>query len=179
MLILRCSFVIFSLTILFSGAALAGGPVLKEDCKDQENRTVSTRYDVSINVFAEAKFLPRNELDRAKRTGLSPYVIHVNPDRYYISRLTQQWLYDRQCAHIRAEHLIVQEGLRALTIRDEERADCLALDDMSGSAEANTPSISMRDRYSIERDIERVMREGRWQEVLPGPQRRISLSTCK
>ncbi len=33
-------------------------------------------------------------------------------------------------------------------------------------------------RVSIESDMERVLREDRWRQVLPGPQRRILFDKC-
>jgi hypothetical protein len=133
-----------------------------------------TKYDGGRRLFAEVEQLPSHERREAAERGLSEFVIVVNPERYFLGRWTQQWLYLRQCAHISERHPVATEGLRGLQIRDEEAADCWAVRRLiEGPNRLSTSTL-----YAIERDMERVMKEGRWDEVLPGPRRRISLSAC-
>jgi hypothetical protein len=166
---------IFFLVILAFSYVQAGAPSIRETCNDNEGRLVRTVYDYNLKVFAEARLLPRKEPTTAIREGISPYVIYINPQRYYLGRYTQTWLYLRQCSHIKEQHPVVQEGNRGLNVRDEQKADCLAIQAM-----ISDPSISISSRQisSIERDMERLIRENRWSEVLSGPQRRIFLEKC-
>ena len=122
-------------------------------------------WGVASQEMAPSRAVPRKLLFSS---------IVVNPERYYLGRWTQQWLYLRQCAHVNEGHPIATEGLRGLRIRDEEEADCWAARHLM----QGTKKLSTRTLYSIERDMERVVKEDRWDEVLPGPQRRISLSSC-
>jgi len=169
-----CFSTLFLLVLLLSQAQ-AGAPVLDEVCRDWENRPVKNVYDSSLQVFAEVRPVPQREQSIAMERGLSPYVIHINPELYYLGRYTQQWLYLRQCAHIRERHAVIQEGIRGLRIEDEQQADCQAIRAMR--TDQDTP-VTSRQIYSIERDIERLLRENRWSQVLAGPQRRISLESC-
>lgn len=165
--------IIFFLVILAISYVQAGAPSIRETCSDNQGRLVRTIYDYNLQVFAEARLLPLKEQTTAK--GISPYVIYINPERYYLGHYTQTWLYLRQCSHIKEQHPVVQEGNRRLDVRDEQKADCLAIQAM-----ISDPSISISSRQisSIERDIERLIRENRWSEVLSGPQRRIFLEKC-
>ena len=117
----------------------------------------------------------RAERKEAEEKGLSPYYIVINPERYYLGQDTQIWLYYRQCAHIQQQHSIVREDPRKPDIQDEQEADCLAIKAMESDPDIH---FSKRLIDSIERDIERLIREKRWSEVLTGPQRRISLRRC-
>ena len=129
---------------------------------------VPVQYDGSRRYFAEAG-LPRGSMPRSSVV----YVIYINPERTYLGRQTQQWLYLRQCAHINDQHKVVTAGASALSIRDEEAADC------SAARRISPEGLSSKTLYGIESDMGRVVREGRWGEVLPGPERRISFaSSC-
>ena len=170
---LRFFLILIAYSILTCAIASGGAPALQETCYDTSNMKVATIYDPYVQVFAEVRRLPKSERIPASQAGVSSYMIYVNPERYYLGRQTQQWLYQRQCVHIIRGHAVAQSGLRGLNIKDEEVADCQAARDMSNAG------LSSRDLYSIERDIERIAREGLWNQVLPGPQRRVSLSSCK
>jgi len=160
----------FTLWLWYGLEAFGGAPALEETCRDRENLQVITRYESSRRPFAVAVQLPPKEV----RKGESPYVIYVNSEIYFLGWETQQWLYLRQCAYIFHGRLAGEEGVRDVDIRDEENADCWAVRKMS-----QTKSFSSRTLYAIERDIERVIiKEQRWPQVLPGPERRISLSMC-
>lgn len=150
----------------------AGAPQIRERCQDPDGRQIPTRYDSSLPVFAEAQRLPREE----RRNNKSEYIIVINPELYYLSRDTQIWLYRRQCAHIQQRHRVVSGGEKALNIRDEQQADCLAIRAMELDKKI---SLSSRQVDAIERDIERLTRKNRWGEVFAGPQRRISFKRCK
>jgi hypothetical protein len=162
------------LLILSLSEAHAGAPVLEETCVDSGKRHVPIKYDTSLQFFAEARLIAKAEQKMASDRGMSIYVIYINPSRYFLDRYTQQWLYLRQCAHITLKHSVIPEGMHGLKIEDEQRADCQAIREMQSS-----PGFSTRQIYSIERDIERLSRENRWGQVLAGPQRRISLESCK
>lgn len=157
-------------------SALAGTPELDETCRDREKRPVPIIYSASgTRFFAEAG------VPAAEDRGLRPLAIRVNPQRYYLGQRTQQWLYLRQCVHIQQDHPIVKFGERALNPLDEEESDCLAFQQMAnGPVKGSSPTGSSLRMVgaSIESDMERVLREGRWSEVLPGPQRRISFDRC-
>ena len=158
------------LLVLSASSAIAGAPALNESCRDRGGQRVVTVYDATRQYFAQALPMRRSEQAAAMQRGLSPFVIYVNPSLYFLGRQTQQWLFFRQCVHIQQGHRIVQDGVRALNMRDEEQTDCLA---------ARMMSASSRTLYSIERDMERVLREkDGWNRVLPGPKRRIALSSC-
>lgn len=148
--------------------ALAGAPSLDENCHDTSNRRVPTRYDVAAtNYFAEARV-----------DGLSA-TIYINPDRYFLGQRTQQWLYQRQCVHIQKGHAIARPGERTPSTpkpEDEVEADCLAMREMANSP-AQGSSIRT-SRAAVESDMERVLKEDRWRQVMPGPQRRISFDKC-
>ena len=163
---LACHRVMFCVCLWLCGATLvhAGVPQLNKSCEDDRGRRVNVqvRYDSSRPYFAEA--------DRDSRTGR--YTIYVNPELYFLGRQTQQWLYLRQCGHIVLNHRVVQDRVRGLRIEDERTADCWAARRVLQSGG------SSRTLYSIERDMERVIRENRWGRVLPGPQRRISIRSC-
>jgi len=171
----RSAVVFLVLTLLTSFAAIAGAPELNEKCQDRGGKRVRAVYDPSKQFFAQARLIPSSERRSAEERGLSQYVIYVNPERYFLGRETQQWLYTRQCAHIVLEHPVVRQGERGLNLRDEVEADCWAVREMS----SGRSQLSRSAIYSIERDMERVIRENRWSEVLPGPKRRINLSSCK
>lgn len=177
----RCSFVLFiCFGLLHNRHAYAGSPAIDESCRDRERRAVAVLYDPTNPVFAMAARLPpqdrrlRELVARRPSEQLSPYVIFINPDRYYLGRETQQWLYLRQCARISRGDQISEQGARELPIREEELADCWALRAMA--EDSKTQSYL---RSSIERDMERVLRDNRWREVLAGPQRRIALDQCR
>ncbi|WP_372528467.1 hypothetical protein [Piscinibacter sp.] len=157
--------------------AFAGAPLLNETCLDRENKPVPTRYDpAATRFFAEARVLSATERREGLEKGVPPAAIYVNPELYFLGQQTQQWLFLRQCIHIQRDHLIAKAGERGLRPEDEEQADCLALRELTRSP---SQSSSMRTlRASIESDMERVLREDRWRQVLPGPQRRISFDKC-
>ena len=140
----------------------AGAPQLSETCRGPDNRPVPTRYDVKVRFFAEAQ--------------AKPPAILVNPEIFFIGRQTQQWLYLRQCVHLRLQHRIVQQGERALSLDEEELTDCLAAKELAASKEFGSNARTLM--YSIESDIERALKQDRWRQLLPGPQRRIALSNC-
>jgi hypothetical protein len=149
--------------------ATAGVPSLDENCRDGNNRPVPVRYDTGVSVFAEAR------LARPGSPSTAPVIIHVNPDVYFVGRETQQWLYQRQCVHIRQNHSVVRDGERGLRLADEEQADCAAL---AVAGLSSSASSSRALRASIESDMQRASRDGKWHRLLPGPQRRISLDRC-
>jgi hypothetical protein len=161
-LLLAC----FSVWLLLGSPANAGAPALDETCQ-LRGAKVPTQYNVSQKYFAEAGPL-RSSMQRTDRV----YVIYINPERTFLGRQTQQWLYLRQCAHIVAGHRVISAGERGLTIQDEEAADCWAAREISQGGSAS------KTLYGIESDMERLVRDGRWSEVLPGPERRISLVSC-
>jgi hypothetical protein len=155
--------------LLSASSAIAGAPALNEKCQDRSGLRVVTVYDTTRQYFAQALPMRRSEQAAARQRGLSPFVIYVNPSLYFLGRQTQQWLFLRQCIHIQEGHRIIQDGMRGLNMRDEVQVDCAA---------ARALRTSSRTLYSIERDLQRALREGRWPNVLPGPQRRVSLSAC-
>jgi hypothetical protein len=152
--------------------AFAGAPSLDENCHDKSNRRVPTRYDVAAtNYFAEA------------RVDGQSAAIYINPDRYFLGQRTQQWLYQRQCVHIQKDHAIAKPddrgqkpGERAPKPEDEEEADCLAMREMANSPAQGSSVRTLR--AAVESDMERVLKEDRWRQVMPGPQRRISFDKC-
>lgn len=162
-------------------SALAGAPQLDETCRDRDMRPVPIIYTASgTRFFAEASVVPAAERQAARERGLPPVAIRVNPELYFLGQRTQQWLYLRQCVHIQQDHPIARLGERALTPLDEEQADCMAFQQMVNSpvkGSSSTAPMSMV-QASIESDMDRVLRENRWNKVLPGPQRRISFDRC-
>lgn len=163
-------FLCLAVLLLSISSAIAGAPALEGSCQDRDGRRVLTLYNTARQYFAQAELARASERSAAAQRGLSQFVIYVNPSLYFLGRQTQQWLFYRQCAHIVQGHPIARSGVRALNIRDEEQADCWA---------ARRMGTSPRTLYSIERDMERLLREkNRWSRVLPGPQRRIALSSC-
>lgn len=155
------------LVLCFSvNLAFAGAPRLDETCVDRDKRPVPTRYETSKRPFAAAARPPVR-----KSESQSPYVIYVNPDIYFLSGETQQWLYLRQCVQIQADRVVDPDNSRGINIADEEDADCLAAREMLKI------KGSQRMLYSIERDIERID-ERRWSQVLYGPVRRVPLAKC-
>jgi len=68
----------------------------------------------------------------------------------------------------------VLKGERGFALRDEEDADCRAVQELMKKS-GGSPRIL----YSIASDMERVLKDpNRWREVLPGQQRRVLLSSC-
>jgi hypothetical protein len=156
---------------VFPSKLPAGSPILSvSQCLDSQANAVEVRFRGGLRGFA----VVRKEKE-SPSPDESPYVIYVNPDLYYLSRDTQEWLYQRQCAHIKQNHEVIHKRSSRLNIDDEREADCIAVHLMLSDSERN---LSSREFYSIERDIERVVRENRWSDVLPGPERRISLQSC-
>jgi hypothetical protein len=153
----------------------AGAPAKQENCPDPDGRPIPTEYDSNLPVFAEARMLPRAEWEEAKSKGVSLYVIVINPERYYLGRYTQIWLFRRQCARIQKMGKAISQGYRRLNMRDEQQVDCMAVEAMQSDPDIR---LSNRTIESIERDIERLIRNKRWGEVIAGPQRRISLKRC-
>jgi hypothetical protein len=147
--------------------AFAGAPPLAEFSCDIKGTRVQTRVDSRQRYFATAGTV------FAGSNPVGSFEIRVNPERTYLGKATQEWLYLRQCAHISERHEVVTNE-KGLKLRDEEDADCRAVQELmkkSGS--------SPRILYSIESDMERVLNDpNRWREVLPGPQRRVQLSSC-
>jgi len=163
------------LVLLVIFQANAGAPSIEDICVDQKGRRVMTVYQPSRGAFAEAKPLPKSERNSATERGLSTYAIYVDPERYYLSRLSQRWLFLRQCAHIWSNNDILYKGESGLNIDQEEEADCWAVSELlKRDSRATTKTL-----YAIERDIERAAEEGRWREILPGPKRRIKVSSCR
>ena len=157
--------------------ALAGAPALDETCRDKDGQPVPTRYDPAATPhFAQARVLPMAQRAEGLMKGIPLAAIHVNPERYFLGQRTQQWLYLRECVHIQREHPIARAGERGLRPEHEEEADCLALLDLAKSPRQTSSLRTLR--VAIESDMERVLREGRWRLVLPGPQRRISFDKC-
>lgn len=145
----------------------AGAPAIDETCVDRSGSRVPVQIDLKQRYFAGA--VP---LRGSSSRGGSSFVIYINPERTYLGRQTQQWLYLRQCAHIVEQHPVLR-GEQGLNIRDEEAADCWAARQLVKGVS------SSRVLYAIESDMERLVRDPqRWREVLPGPQRRIALSSC-
>lgn len=161
--------------ILTFSKVQAGAPEIRIECEDPDGIPVRTEYDSNLPVFAEARMLPRGEWRVAKSRGLSLYYIVINPERYYLGRYTQNWLYRRQCARIQMKREQISERHRQPNISEEQKADCMAVKAMQKD---DSIRFSQRTIDSIERDIERLIRSKRWGEVLAGPQRRISLKQC-
>lgn len=156
--------------VLIPTSAIAGAPAIEETCRDKNGASIPTQVDLRQRYFALAAKAPARGSTPSSGAGL---VIYINPERTYLGRQTQQWLYLRQCAHIVDRHQVLFQGEQSLNIRDEEAADCWAAKMLTTSAG------SSRVLYSIESDMDRLAREpDRWREVLPGPQRRISFSSC-
>lgn len=170
----------------YAASAFAGAPQLEDTCRDRDKRPVPIIYTASgTRFFAEASVVPATERQAALERGVPPVAIRVNPELYFLGQRTQQWLYLRQCVHIQEEHPIARLGESALNPLHEEQADCMALEQLvnspaKGSSPSSSISSSMRRtvRASIESDMDRVLRENRWNQVLPGPQRRISFDRC-
>ena len=164
----RALFASLPVWLLLGTPAFAGAPELNETCRDQNGAPVRMQLSTSTRFFAET--------GRARaptsRGDASMYIIYINPERTFLGRPTQQWLYLRQCAHIRERHPVINEGERALSVRDEEMADCWAARELVRGGE------SPKTLYVIESDMARLIRDRRWGEVLPGPERRISLLSC-
>ena len=137
------------LLLLPAGPALAGAPALDESCKDAQGQRVPTDYDGSRQLFAEVDRVPARKREEAKEKDLSEFMIVINPERWFLGRWTQQWLYFRQCGHINEEHPIIREQLRGLRIRDEEEADCWAVRQLV----EGPVKLSSRTLYAIERDM--------------------------
>ncbi len=159
---------IAAMLLMHAGTASAGAPSLTERCQ-VDKRDVSPRYDATATrYFAEAR-----------RSGNVMEIV-VNPTIYYLGQRTQQWLFLRQCVHLKMNHEIVLGGERALRIEQELEADCQAMRDLAGSATAKEAigSSPRTLRVSIESDMERLLRDKQWSAVLPGPQRRISFDKC-
>lgn len=168
MRVCRWLFAFVSMSFLLCFEVLAGAPPVAEYTCDIKGTRVQTRVDPRQRYFATAgpHFVGSNPI--------GSFEIRVNPERTYLGKATQEWLYLRQCAHISERHEVVVKGEQGLKLRDEEDADCRAVQELmkkSGS--------SPRILYSIESDMERVLNDpNRWREVLPGPQRRVQLSSC-
>lgn len=163
------SCLLFVALLCFISPAFAGAPLLEDNCRDKTGRPVPIVYNATkTRYFAEAS------------PDLSPSVIYVNPELYFLGQRTQQWLYQRQCVHIQKEHPIATKGEQALRPEDEEEADCLAMLELSASlAKGASQGSSLRMlRSSVESDMERLLKEERWRQVLPGPQRRILFDKC-
>jgi hypothetical protein len=156
-----------SMSLLMCSQALAGAPAIEETCRGANGGRVQTQVDLRQRYFALAGPVLTGPL------AGNAYVIYINPERTYLGRSTQQWLYLRQCAHINERHPVLK-GEQALNIRDEEAADCWAVREL-----LKTSGSSSRILYSIESDMDRLLSDvNRWREVLPGPQRRVLLSSC-
>lgn len=163
------------LLILLSSYVHAGAPEIKETCKDNDGLTIKTVYDSSLQVFAEAKMIRKTERERARQVGISPFAVYVNPERYYLSQYTQRWLYYRQCVLIAEFPREIMQAEQRINIDLEYQLDCRALQILRSDPKAE---ISYRQIQSIERDMERVLRDNRWSEILPGPERKIHLMEC-
>ena len=156
-------------SMLLAVPARAGTPMIDDTCRDRSGARVPAQIDVKQRYFALVGTAPVR--GSSPRPG-SGFVIFINPDRTYLGRQTQQWLYLRQCAHIVEGHQALK-GQPGQNVRDEEAADCWAARELART------TGSPRVLYAIESDIERLIKESdRWREVLPGPQRRIALSSC-
>lgn len=168
------SFCVVLLVVLHVFSVQAGAPRIEGKCQDRNGRQVSTWYDSLLQVFAEVRMLPGAQQYEAKIKGVSEYVIVINPERYYLGRYTQSWLYQRQCAHIQQNHKVITNP-RAFDYQEEQSVDCLAIQLMRSDKNLN---LSNRQIDSIERDLERLIRNRQWADVLPGPERRVSLKGC-
>jgi hypothetical protein len=73
------------------------------------------------------------------------YEIRVNPERTYLGKATQEWLYLRQCAHIRERHEVLK-GERGFALRDEEDADCRAVQELMKKSGGSPRIPSSRSR---------------------------------
>jgi hypothetical protein len=165
----RSLLALIAVSLLLCGHATAGAPDIEPNCVDRNERRVPAEFNFRQQFFAVAA---------PARTGplaASAFVIYINPERTYLGRQTQQWLYLRQCAYI-AEQPQMVRGERVeqgVNLRQEEGADCWAVRELLKGGKS--PSIL----YSIENDMDRLTRDAdRWREVLPGPQRRVMLSSC-
>lgn len=161
-----CAFA--SMSFLMCSPVFAGAPSVGEySCGETKGARVQTRVDPRQRYFAVAG---------QAFTGSTPtnaYEIRINPERTYLGKATQEWLYLRQCAHINLRHEVLR-GEQGRKLRDEEEADCWAVQELIKKS-----GTSSRILYSIESDMERVVNNAeRWREVLPGPPRRVQLSSC-
>lgn len=158
-----------SMCFLMCSPVFAGAPPLAEfSCSDIKGARIQTRVDPRQRYFATAA-----SASRGSSSAGNVYEIRINPERTYLGKATQEWLYLRQCAHIRERHEVLK-GERGFALRDEEDADCRAVHELMKKS-GGSPRIL----YSIESDMERVLKDpNRWREVLPGPQRRVLLSSC-
>ena len=163
------------LLLLWGSHAFSGAPEIREKCLDNESMNIATIYDTSTNGFAEVRMIPFAERYSAKQRGVSPFTIHVNPKLYYLSQYTQQWLFHRQCIFIREFTEQAMQRDRRIDMGLEQHLDCRAIQHMQSDPGI---AISPRQVQSIERDMERVLRDNRWNEVLAGPERRITLMKC-
>lgn len=165
---------LFVLGCIAAQPALAGAPMLRENCLSARGQPVPIRYDVTIRFFAEARVIQASERAAAAERGVPPAAIVVNPERYFLGERTQQWLYQRQCVHIQQGHRIAIHGEPALEPAEEEKADCEGLRVLT----KGDPAAVRMLRLSIESDLQRVLRENRWSQVLPGPPRVVAFDRC-
>jgi hypothetical protein len=164
----RWLYAVLSIGLLMAAPAFAGAPPLAEFSCDIKGARVQTRVDPRQRYFATA-----SPVLTGSTASSNSFEIRVNPERTYLGKATQEWLYLRQCAHIMDRHDVVK-GEQGLKLRDEEDADCRAVQELMKKS-GGSPRIL----YSIESDMERVLNDpNRWREVLPGPQRRVQLSSC-
>jgi len=147
---------------------MAGEPPLK-GCEDLKNEPVPTEYDKRLPSFAKVVV---HRSDRGER-----YIIVVNPTHYYLSRETQQWLYLRQCAHIRLGHdYALHAQNEEPNLREEREADCWAITTM---LEDKKYGFSERGISKIQRDIDELEKNSeRWRDVFGGPRRRVYTYDC-
>jgi len=161
-----CAFLI----LILPSISIAGSPVLRlGECTDSHDQLVRFEYREGLPQFAVTR---RAESQPGPEE--SPFVIYINPELFYLGNLTQIWLYQRQCAHIKENHALIHTSSSRIDMEEEERADCIAVRLML----EQRPNLGERDIYSIERDMNRVNRENKWREVLPGRERNISLRSC-
>ena len=161
--------VITTLSLVFSiyRPAYAGAPQL-EGCTDNQGRHVPTQTDPRLESFAKVKITRSSTEDF--------YTILVNPTHYYLSRETQQWLYFRQCAHIKLNHQSIRVKDESQNLREERDADCWAIMEMLQNEQFN---FRERQIAKIKKDIELLEREReRWQDVFGAPRRNTYTYEC-
>lgn len=154
---------------LMDSIALAGGAPPLKGCEDLKNNPVPTEYDRRLPSFAKVV---------VNRSGKhEKYIIVVNPSHYYLSRETQQWLYLRQCAHIRLKHdYALHAKNEKPNLREEREADCWAITRMLKDKQYR---FSERGISKIQRDIEDLARSSeRWRDIFGGPRRRVYTYDC-
>ena len=136
-----------------------------QGCIGIDDELIPSEYDPDLGVFARVIVVGSQDQPY--------YIIEVNPTFYFLSTLSQRWLYLRQCANINLGHQAIHGRSSRPNLREERAADCWAIEELADEA----GFISERDVITIQRDLERLDSE-QWQRVFGGPRRRTDLSRC-